>query len=631
MRASETNIYAPSLLEISSLLMLSLYIVPVVLSISLFGFANKRKSSDFVMSFPITKGQIFMTNTLGGIIIIILMHLVNYLFTFIVTMLLSNIIIDYHMLFDAFLIWTVSHIFVFTVANIASSVSANKITTIIVTLIVLFFVPFTHTFITNQNLSENRSEIPTYCNSLACTPQKYRCYDNEDDCEKKQQEHIYLYSSYIDVTPKNYTLPYSLIARTLGLTDYYNAPFIHSLSLVKMFILSLIYIPIGLYFFSHRKFEVVETSFKSEKVHIFVRTLTIFPILCIYYILIKSGIDNIFTYFFLLALLMTYIIIYDLITRKKVVNVFKSFATVVITGIIVLFLGELTAVSKTIDVSDIKKINFTRNTIAKEEGYTTNKDIINYIMSIHLENYVEDTTSYEYTIPFTIEVNSHTYEIRVNLTKEEYNYIVSSLAKDKYYHPQKETLSTKNIYGVALNNHYLLDKNSSLYNSLISYYKNTKTKSTNDFSYDRIYNIKLYTYDNYTVDDNSFYVEDKKLQSEIVKYYNREASQIINDKDYTLTYFYINSKENRYYMDSYDVNNNVIIDFIKNHQSEEVDINKDYICIELNFISPKLAYHQYQYTFVTNDIEELKNLLPLKESVKDTEEVSESQDEELTY
>ena len=56
---------------------LGLYIIPIVLSISLFGFIFKKKSVDFVMSKPISRKSIFLTNTIGGILVLILFMLIN--------------------------------------------------------------------------------------------------------------------------------------------------------------------------------------------------------------------------------------------------------------------------------------------------------------------------------------------------------------------------------------------------------------------------------------------------------------------------------------------------------------------------------------------------------------------------
>ena len=58
----------------------------------------------------------------------------------------------------------------------------------------------------------------------------------------------------------------------------------------------------GVILFGRKKFEVVETSFKSDKVHLFVRSLTTVPILCIYYILLINysiSIGDLFTILFL--------------------------------------------------------------------------------------------------------------------------------------------------------------------------------------------------------------------------------------------------------------------------------------------------------------------------------------------
>ena len=72
MNATNNGSFMPSIFEIAPLSVVGMYIVPVLLSITLFSFIYKRKSSDFVMSFPVSKKQIFMSNTLGGIIIIII-------------------------------------------------------------------------------------------------------------------------------------------------------------------------------------------------------------------------------------------------------------------------------------------------------------------------------------------------------------------------------------------------------------------------------------------------------------------------------------------------------------------------------------------------------------------------------
>ena len=103
MRFVNSSYVTPDIFELSTLSIVGLYIVPIILSITLFSFVYKRKSSDFVMSFPVTRKQIFLSNTLGGIILIIVMNLVNAIFVLIASLLLSNVFIGYKMVFDMFL------------------------------------------------------------------------------------------------------------------------------------------------------------------------------------------------------------------------------------------------------------------------------------------------------------------------------------------------------------------------------------------------------------------------------------------------------------------------------------------------------------------------------------------------
>ena len=238
MYATNSSTFMPSIFEMEPLSVFGMYIMPVILSITLFSFIYKRKSSDFVMSFPVSKKQVFLSNTLCGIIIIVIMNLVNYLFKLIATVLFSNVLVDYQMLFDLFILWTVGYIFVFTCTNIAVSVSSNKITTVVVTLLVLFFVPFVHTFITSDSLKGiNNSDISTYCDNETCIPQNYQCFSTA--CEINKKNNLYTSTYYYEVEESsNYTLPYSLIIEVLlnGSTPEINS------SILKMVFLSIVYI-----------------------------------------------------------------------------------------------------------------------------------------------------------------------------------------------------------------------------------------------------------------------------------------------------------------------------------------------------------------------------------------------------
>lgn len=630
MSASSSTTFIPTIYELGPLSILGMYIMPVILSITLFSFIYKRKSSDFVMSFPVSKKQIFLSNTLGGIIIIIVMNLVNYLFTLIATLLLDNVILDYQMLFDLFILWTVAYIFVFTSTSIAVSLSSNKITTVVVTLLVLFLVPFTHTFITSDTFKgTSNSDISTYCDNEACTPQNYKCYGTS--CEINKRNNIYTSTYYYEIEDTtNYTLPYALIIEELlgGTTTKVNS------SILKMFFLSIAYIVIGLVLFTRKKFEVVETSFKSERLHIFVRSLTTIPILCVYYIILKNtslSTSDFFTLIFLVVLLITYVIIYDLLTRKKVTNILKSLSALMIVAIIVLFTGEIS--SKEIEyiaVDDITRMTIEKDNLATFGGYTTNKDLINYVMSIHMDNM--SISDYTDTFNIQIKVDKKTYEFRISVNNEQYNYIINTLINDETYKKTSEKVKEKDIFAIKLNgNSSYIDKDSELYTKIIEEFRNNESMQTE-------YNSPLFTsiiniYSDYETKEILFYIdENSSLAETILNYYNEETIKAFKNPDINIFAYYIGKydKENitvsEDYISSYNDDYTKIINFILDNSTEKVDITKPYMYIKM-YASDN--YHNYSYLFLTNKVEELEGIV---REVKEIEEANTGDtDDKYTY
>ena len=141
MASINSNNYVPSLLDISVINIIGIYFLPLVISICLFNFMFKKKSVDFINSMPISRKSIFITNTIGGLLIFLVMLIVNALLIGMVS-LMFNIPIPFIMLLDYVLIWFSIYMFAFTIANLAMSISGNAITGIIVSLLLIFFAPF---------------------------------------------------------------------------------------------------------------------------------------------------------------------------------------------------------------------------------------------------------------------------------------------------------------------------------------------------------------------------------------------------------------------------------------------------------------------------------------------------------
>lgn len=569
-KISDSSDFIPNIYHLSYLFIVGLYIIPIVLSITLFSFVFKRKSCDFVMSFPITKRQIFMTNTVGGIGLILILNILNCLMLFLVSLISSNIFIPGRMIFDIFLLWTVAYIFVFVVSNIAISVSANKITSVVVVLLILFLIPFLHTFITvNGSLFNNRESGVLYEN---------RCINN--DCYD---------INYNVVRDSNYTVPYLLISKILN-----NNKLNYNVSIVKTFVLSLIYIFVGLLLFDRKKFEIVETSFKSEKIHLFVKNLTVIPFLALGYLVFKESgfsFEYMTYYILLLAIIITYLIIYDLITRKRVLNVFKSLLYTLFSLVFVILLGMTSSLdnNKYLDVDNIKEITLSDSNKLKKSGSTRDRELIKYIFD-NCKNY---DVYEENTISVSTRDGSFTYYFDFTFDNSEYTYIVDKLNKDDYY---KKSIDNSKPYVILdnLNNRVLRD--SKLVNDIIMDY---------DLGYydnggNLLYGVDLYFYDNYSVNNLEVVVLDEELRHDLINYYNKETMEYLKSNNmyiYRVVVRDFDSGED-YYLSGSNIQKliNVVID-----KDLELDFDKSYVCI-------RLYTYDRVYKLIVNDFDLLDEM-----------------------
>ena len=144
--------------------MLFMYIIPVILSVSLFDYVFKKNSADFVGALPISRKCIFITNTVFGILLLIGIQAITAIISFIISQFLPNIILFNGLIFDSFLYYSIAYIFVFIVCNLAVSISGNLFATIATTMLVLFFIPFT--MLLTRSSSTYFSNYSDYNNEL---------------------------------------------------------------------------------------------------------------------------------------------------------------------------------------------------------------------------------------------------------------------------------------------------------------------------------------------------------------------------------------------------------------------------------------------------------------------------------
>lgn len=232
---------------------------------------------------PLDKKTIFTTNALGGIILIIGMQLLNLIIILTGAVLFKNIVIYPQILIDIFIQMTISYIFVYTISNIAMSISGNIITQIIVTALITFMVPFL-IHASNTFFIEKDAKIVNNYEVLEGSIN----YNTE------------------------FTLPYGIIRNIMNndVTTLINYKIV-----IRTLILSIIYFFIGRILFEKRKMENTEESFQNEHTHLIIKLLTLVPIAYLYEFTRDYSIAiNII----IITLTIIYWFIYDLITRKKI-------------------------------------------------------------------------------------------------------------------------------------------------------------------------------------------------------------------------------------------------------------------------------------------------------------------------
>lgn len=595
MKCSDGTKFMPNIYEISGFVLFGMYIIPVILSLTLFGFVYKKGSIDFTLSMPINKKQIFLTNTIGGICIIFIMQIVNFVIMLLISLIYSNIIISYRMLFDILFIYSISYIFVFVCTNIAVSVSSNKITSIVVTLLILFLFPFISTFINSNAFTYyGNSDFKVECVNDSCKPKNYYCDTVKCEMDKKNNIYTANITKYDNVT---YTMPYELIKITVfGIEGDSNI----NKSIIKMVFLSIIYIIVGMVLFNIKKFEVVGTSFKNEKIHILVRTLTTIPILCFSYVIIKNfslSSYDLFSIVLLLVLIFAYLIIYDLITRKKVTNFFKMAVCLVVVGGIVAFVGTLTNDDEiNINAKDIKEISFLDDN-GMVIGSTENIEVINNSISLLLDADSLDNYTYSYNIK--TKVNGSMYKFTIYTTKDNYDYINNILINDKKFMNGFNKYKNNNVFAIEYFDGYTGIDNNNLSDMIVNKYKNDKNIFGSNTD-DGLFDVSLYIYDNFNVRNIEFNVSgDKNLELGILRYYNNNTKKMFNklDNENSIYSYYIDNHYCSYDNELYKEISKFIIDNI----DDDIDINKEY-----GYIS--IYSNNGTNVFITNKIDELNEL-----------------------
>ena len=554
--------------------------IPLSLSVTLFGFVLKKKSVDFILSKPISRKSLFITNTLGGILVILVFMIINTLIFGLFGLVFESLTIPFGLLVDYFLFWFISYVFMFTVINLAIVLSGNLITSIVVALIILLIVPYLNgiNYITQDYYSGDNYII---CENPDCKPESYYCY-NDDDCEEHLLNNEYrLY--YGKLLTYNFTAPLVMLNEAANNND----TFYNSMSLIKMIVLSVIYFAIGYFVFKNRKMENNETSFKSSFAHYLVKGITLFPICLLTYAIVEE--TEAIGWLISIVGIIIYSVVYDLITRREI---YKPVKSLIISALLFfLFTGVYASYFKVFDNPEkvIKKVD----SITYEGMKITDTDLINNIIKSLLDKNTMGS-SYVYNFIFTsgntqYEVTADINETLNNLLQDELNiwnkekikkfdfnrihYMeyndtmipitkeLKNIIKDNIHKIDEfdiDSLSeTDTLYLYSYHNHHYesvmipIKLDSELFNKIITYQNELFIKFREKIDYELSYNLNAYDSDVFS--DEDYYVFDYVIRSNMTKFINYLKNDNKIDANKDLTYIRVYDMNKAYTITISDV------------------------------------------------------------------------------
>ncbi len=585
--------------ELSLLTYAGMIFIPLSLSVTLFGFILKKKSVDFVMSKPISRRSIFITNTLGGILVLLIFMIINTLIFGLFGLVFESLTIPFALLIDYFLFWFISYVFMFTVTNLAIILSGNLITSIVVALIILLIVPYLNgiNYLTQDYYSGNNYIV---CDNEDCKPTNYYCYNNSN-CEEHLLDNEYnLY--YGKLMTYNFTAPLAMLNEAAN----ENNTFYNSMSLIKMVVLSVIYSVIGYFAFKRRKMENNETSFKNSFVHYLVKGITLFPVCLVTYAIIEGA--GAIGWLISIVGIIIYSIVYDLITRREIYKPFKSLVISVL--LFCIFTGVYALNFEVFDNPEkvIKKVD----SITYEGMEITDRDLINSVIKSLLE---ENTTGAGYVYNFIFTSGNTQYEVTADIDET-----LNSLLQDELNIWNKEKITKFNFNRID----YIEYNNTTIpvTKEIKDLIKNNIDK-IDEFNINSLSNtdtLFLYSYHNHRYESIMIPVKlSEELFNKIITYQNELFIKYQEKTSYE-TYYDLYAYESDlftdedYYVFNYVIRSNTeeFIDYLKN--DNKIDINKDIAYIRVYDLMK-------EYTITISDIAAFKEEFDsYKENLKDNQE-----------
>lgn len=484
------------------------FILPTALAFILMGFVFKRKTVDFVMSKPISKKQIFISNFIGGFGFILVILLINSI-GFIFLNLFTSLFIPFRVILDYFCYSLVTYMFIFIISLLAIAISGNISGTFVVFLLLLLF---------GASIS-------------------YINYDIKD-----KNTNIY-YISESESYKADLTYDYTLITPL----NYYRYETYNTNSIIKTLVLSVVYLGLAYIIFNKKLMENSEVSFKNKYLYNIIKIFTYIPICYFAYLIFSS--DNIFLIISII-ICVVYYIVYDLILRKKLGNIYKKCGEFLIVSIFIfgafVLIGKVYDKDKLLDIPEVVTLEF--NDYDFNYVYTikiNDKNLISELINDNIfDNYI--------TMYF-----DNNYFISKGISESLYGKIINYADKndllDKY--------TTDNIIHITSAN------NKGLVLPLDKKFKNMVVDELNNYDSDKLEKeyIYLYKYEDHKIKYISLDIYNNlDILNYIKEIYNEEFLKNINNNT-----IFINS-DIEYLDEIINENKDSFINFLEEHKNDKL-------------------------------------------------------------
>ena len=567
--------------------LIGMYIIPFIISVIVGGYVYKRNSVDFINSMPMNRKTIFFTNFIAGVLIIFAIQVLTLITNLVCASIFTELFIPIGMIIDSFIVMLISYIFVFSASMLAMTVTGNVLTQIVVTLLILFLIPFSYTTFTIFQTTDLEISFLGGTTELS------------------------LISDF-----DTYTLPFKLVTAVFGSLFLYN-----EVSMAKMIVLSVLYVVIGIYLFEKRKMENVGTSFVYLKSHYIVKGLTIVPMI---FMLCKADANSIYLGIGL-TLIAVYYVIYDFIVSKKVKlkNTVIGFVVTVVLLFGVYNVGENVfkqPENQTVSINDIKGISMTHLYNRNEKIYMDRTlDIM-----IQDRNVIDNIISNIYGQTSTFREMAEVKSLDIDTSYNKINTTIPVVVKIKLNN-SKEVYAYAYIDEDVYNDTITYLKSHTDYSETFKYKELTAAINTQILPKEDVDKIKeILEKRDYNLKNGLYSINTQTVQ--ICAYDNHAMKKIEVDIGLTKDLFDLITKRanelSKVGLDTVGDRNNIycsieklklngerefdrdyiyidgsarLLNYIKNHYEEEVNLNKEFICITFH------TYKQFDFYINTND------------------------------